>query len=72
MGDIKQIFHVFLVNIKNYLSEVINIQRQEAELNIILQRVSNFTIKQSMACNACFIYPQHQTKSMRVNANKAQ
>ena len=42
----KQIFHAFLFNIRNYSPEVINIQRREAELNIILSRVSNFNIKQ--------------------------
>ena len=43
---IKWIFYTFLFNIKNYLPEVINIQRCEAELNIILLRVNNFDIKQ--------------------------
>ena len=43
---IKQIFHAFLFNITNYLPELNNVQRQEAELNIILPRVSNFGIKQ--------------------------
>ena len=33
--DIKQIFHAFLFNMRNYLPDVINIQRSEAELNII-------------------------------------
>ena len=42
----KQILHVFLFNIRNYLPEVINVQRPDAELNIILPRVSNFDIKQ--------------------------
>ena len=67
----KQIFHAFLFNIRNYSPEVSDIQRREAELNIILQRVNNFDIKQKSAWNICFIiYPQHQTKSW-VNANKA-
>ena len=42
----KQIFHAFLFNIRNYSPEVINIQRREPELNIILPRVNNFDIKQ--------------------------
>ena len=42
----KQIFYAFLFNIRNYSPEVINIQLREAELNIILPRVSNFDIKQ--------------------------
>ena len=42
----KQILHAFLFNIRNYLPEVINVQRPDAELNIILPRVSNFDIKQ--------------------------
>ena len=45
--DNKQIFHAFLFNIRNYSPEVINIQRREAELNIILPRVNNFDIKQN-------------------------
>ena len=44
--DNKQIFQAFLFNIRNYSPEVINIQRREAELNIILPRVNNFDIKQ--------------------------
>ena len=50
-----QIFHAFLFNIRNYSPEVINIQRREAELNIILPRVNNFDIKQKKAWNICFI-----------------
>ena len=42
----KQIFQAFLFNIRNYSTEVINIQLREAELNIILPRVNNFDIKQ--------------------------
>ena len=42
----KQIFRTFLFNIRNYSPEVINIQRCEAELNIILPRMNNFDIKQ--------------------------
>ena len=60
----KQIFHGFLFNIRNYLPEVSYIQRHEAELNITLQRVNKFNIKQKMARNICLIiYHQHQTKS---------
>ena len=47
--DNKQIFHAFLFNIRNYFHEVINIQRREAELNIILTRVNNFDVKQKKA-----------------------
>ena len=42
----KKIFHAFLLNIRNYLPEVRNIQRRAAELNIILTRVNNFDIQQ--------------------------
>ena len=51
----KQIFHAFLFNIRNYSPKVINIQRQEEELNIILSRVNNFDIKQKKAWNICFV-----------------
>ena len=42
----QQIFHAFLINIRYYSTELINIQRRDAELNIILPRVNNFGIKQ--------------------------
>ena len=48
-------FHAFLFNIRNYSSEVINIQRDEAGLNIILPRVNNFGIEQKKAWNICFV-----------------
>ena len=60
-------FHAFLFNIRNYSPEASNIQRHDAELNIILPRVNNFDIKQKSAWNVFFIYLQHQTKSW-VNA----
>ena len=41
----KQLFNVFLFNIRNYSPEVINIQRRKSELNIILSRMNNFDIK---------------------------
>ena len=41
--DIKQIFHACF---RNYSPKVINIQRREAELNIILLSVNNFDIRQ--------------------------
>ena len=41
----KEIFHAFLFNISNYSPEVINIQRREGELNVVLLRVNNFDIK---------------------------
>ena len=50
----KQIFHAFLFNIGNYSPEVINIQRREAELNIILPRVNNLDIKQKS--HVIFVY----------------
>ena len=39
-------FHAFLFNIRNFSPEVINIQRREAELNIVSPRMNNFYIKQ--------------------------
>ena len=62
---------VFLFNIRNYSPKVINIQRREAELNIILLRMNNLDIKQKMAWNICFIiHPKHQTKKW-AKVNKA-
>ena len=55
----KQIFHAISFNIRNYSPEVSNIQRREAEVNIILLRVNNFHIKQKFVClliwDICFI-----------------
>ena len=49
----------------------INIQRREAEVNIILPRVNNFDIKQKKAWNICFIIcHQHQTRSGKIKTNK--
>ena len=67
----KQIFHAFLFNIRNYSPEVINIQRRQTELNIILLRVNNFNIKQKKAWNIFFIICyQHQIRSGKIKANK--
>ena len=69
----KQIFHAFWFNIRNYSPEVINIQRREAELNIILPRVNNFDIKQKKIWNICFIIcDRHKTRSRKIKANKTQ
>ena len=45
LSHIKEIFYAFLLNIGSYSPEVINIQRYEAELNIILRRMNNFDVK---------------------------
>ena len=69
----KQKFYAFLFNIRNYSLEVINIQRREAELNVILPRVNNFDIKLKKARSICFmIWQQHQTRSGRIEADKTQ
>ena len=44
----QQIFHAVLLNIRNFSPDVINIQRREAELNIILLKVNNVDVKQRM------------------------
>ena len=60
----------FFFNIKNYSPEIINIQRREAELNIILPSVNNF---EYLTWNICFIiYQQHQTRSRKIKTNKTQ
>ena len=69
----KQIFHAVLFNIRDYSPEVINIQRREAELNIILPKINNFDIKQRKAWNICFIIlHQHQTRFGKLKAKKTQ
>ena len=69
----KQILHAFLFNMRNYSPEVINIQQREAELDIVLPRVSNFDIKQKKAWNISFIIcHQHQARSGKIKANKTQ
>ena len=71
MAVIKQIFHRFLFNVRNYSPEVINIQRREAQLNIVLPRVNNFDITQKQAWNICFVIcHQHDAKSGKIKANK--
>ena len=67
----KQIFHAFLFNIRNYSPDVINIQRREVVLNIILARVNNFKIKQKKAWNICFIIcHQHQARYGKIKTYK--
>ena len=45
-----------MFDIKNYSPKVINIQRREASLNIILPRVINFDIKQKRAMEYLLYY----------------
>ena len=62
--------HAFLLNIRNYSPEVINIQRREAELNIILPRMNNFDMKQKKEWNICFIIcHQQETRSGKIKTN---
>ena len=73
MNLISQYSMLFFFNIRNYSHEVINIQRFEVELIIILPRMNNFNIKHKRAWNICFIkYYQHQTRSRKIKANKTQ
>ena len=58
-----------MLNIRNCSPDVINSQRHEAELNIILQRIDNFDIKQK---NIFIICHQHQTRSGTIKTNKIQ
>ena len=55
MLHIKQILLTFF-NIRNYSPEVINVQRHEAELSIILTRMNNFDIKQKKGMEYLFYY----------------
>ena len=60
-----------MFNIRNYSPEVLNIQRREADLNIILPRVNNFDIKQKEASNIYFIIcHQHQTRPGKIKTKK--
>ena len=57
-------FHTFYCNIQKYSLKIRNIQQCKVELNITLQRVNNFVIKQKKSWNICFIIqPKHQTKN---------
>ena len=40
----EQILYAFLLNIRNYSPEVINIEQHKADLHIILLKVNNFDI----------------------------
>ena len=69
----KQIFHAFLFNIRNHSPMVINIQRRESKLSIILPRVNNFDIKQKKARNIFSITcHQYQTRSGKLITIKTQ
>ena len=70
-ANIKQMFHAFMFNIRNYSPEVINIQRREVYLNIILPRLINFDIKhKKKAWNFVLLGHQQQTRSGKIKANK--
>ena len=60
---IKQIFDAFLFNITNYLPELNNVQRQEAELNIILPRVSNFGLNKKVTEYLFYYMPPTPNKT---------
>ena len=59
----KQMFHAFLFNIRNYSSEVRNIQQRKSELNIILPRVNNSILTKDGMVYLFFTYTKHETKS---------
>ena len=69
--NVKQVFHAFLFNIRNYSPEVIDIQRRERQLNIILPRGNNFDIKQKR--HGIFVLlncHKHQTRSGKIRLTK--
>ena len=55
----------FLFNIRNYSPEVINIQRREAELNIILLRLNNFNFKQKRHGIFVLLYATNTKQDLR-------
>ena len=57
-------FHAFLFNIRNFSPEVINIQRCEAELNIVLPRVDKFDIKQKRYGIFVLLYATNTTQDL--------
>ena len=61
----KQIFHAFLFNTRNYSPEVINIQRREADLNIILTMVNNSHIKEKRRGIFVLLYATNTKQDLR-------
>ena len=57
VDHIKEIFHALLFNIKNYSSEIINIQRREACLKTILPRVNICILKKQKHVIFVLLYP---------------
>ena len=62
----KRIFHAFLFNTRNYSPEVINIQRRETELNIILLRMNNLTLNKKWMKYLFYYMPQTPNKIWEV------
>ena len=46
MGYNEQILHALLFDVRDYSPELINIQRREGELSIILPTVNDFDVRQ--------------------------
>ena len=65
-------FHTFFCNIEKYPLKISNIQKRKVELNITLQRVNNFDIKQKKVMEYLFYYINQAPNKKRGNANKAQ
>ena len=68
----KQIFHVFLFNIRNYSPKLVGIQRREVELNILLPSVTNFDIKQNGMEYLLYYRPPAPSKIWEDKANETQ
>ena len=61
----KQVFHTFLFNTRNYSPEVINIQRREADLNIMLTMVNNSHIKEKRRGIFVLLYAINTKQDLR-------
>ena len=57
-------FHAFLFDIRNDSHEIINIERREAELNIISLKVNNFVLNKKRHGISVLLYATNTKKDL--------